>query len=146
MNEFQWNYNRNSYLFILENAFKNVVCKMVSILSRPQCIDTMLLMAWLLVSPVHHQVCIKSLWPSDGVWWPRSGSTLVQVKACCLMAPSHYPNQSWLIINKASCHLSEGNFAENVLPGITYNRMAWQWAETLVEIRGTLVDIRGTTK
>ena len=26
------------------------------------------------------------------------------------------------------------------------NRMAWQWAETLVEIRGTLVDIRGTTK
>ena len=28
----------------------------------------------------------------------------------------------------------------------TTNRMAWQWAETLVEIRGTLVDIRGTTK
>ena len=26
------------------------------------------------------------------------------------------------------------------------NRMAWQWAETLVEIRGTLADIRGTTK
>ena len=26
------------------------------------------------------------------------------------------------------------------------NRMAWQWAETLGEIRGTLADIRGTTK
>ena len=26
------------------------------------------------------------------------------------------------------------------------NRMAWQWAEILVEISGTLVDIRGTTK
>ena len=26
------------------------------------------------------------------------------------------------------------------------NRMAWQWAETLVEIRGILADIRGTTK
>ena len=26
------------------------------------------------------------------------------------------------------------------------NRMAWQWAETLVEIRGTLADIRGTAK
>ena len=26
------------------------------------------------------------------------------------------------------------------------NTMAWQWAETLVEIRGTLADIRGTTK
>ena len=28
----------------------------------------------------------------------------------------------------------------------TVNRMAWQWAETLVEIRETLADIRGTTK
>ena len=29
----------------------------------------------------------------------------------------------------------------------TYNNMmAWQWAETLVDIRGTLADIRGTTK
>ena len=26
------------------------------------------------------------------------------------------------------------------------NRMAWQWAETLVEIRVTPADIRGTTK
>ena len=31
-------------------------------------------------------------------------------------------------------------------PGTYTNRMAWQWAETLVEIRGTLVEIRGTTK
>ena len=30
------------------------------------------------------------------------------------------------------------------LPSV--NRMAWQWAETLMEIRGTLADIRGTTK
>ena len=28
----------------------------------------------------------------------------------------------------------------------SFNRMAWQWAETLVEIRVTLADIRGTTK
>ena len=27
-----------------------------------------------------------------------------------------------------------------------FNRMAWQWAETLVEIRGILADIRGTPK
>ena len=26
------------------------------------------------------------------------------------------------------------------------NRMAWQWAETPVEIKVTLADIRGTTK
>ena len=44
-------------------------------------------------------------------------------KGLALSRESHYLNQSWLS-----------------------NRMAWQWAETLVEIRGTLVDIRGTTK
>ena len=36
-NKFQWNFNRNSNIFIQENAFQNVVCDMTSILSRPQC-------------------------------------------------------------------------------------------------------------
>ena len=36
---------------------------------------------------------------------------------------------------------SATNFSSYII-----NRMAWQWAETLVEIRGTLADIRGTTK
>ena len=40
----------------------------------------------------------NSPWPSDTIWWYRSGSTLAQVMACCLTAPSHYLNQSWLII------------------------------------------------
>ena len=35
----QWNLNRNSYIFIHENAFQNVVWKMVAISPRPQCID-----------------------------------------------------------------------------------------------------------
>ena len=42
-----------------------------------------------------------SLWPSDAIWGQRSGSTLAQVMACCLMATSHYLNQCWLIINGA---------------------------------------------
>ena len=33
---------------------------------------------------------INSLWPTDAIWWQGSRSTLVQVMACCLMAPSHY--------------------------------------------------------
>ena len=37
---------------------------------------------------------------SDAIWRHRSGSTLAQVMACCLMAPSHYLNQCWLIISK----------------------------------------------
>ena len=32
------NFNRNSYISIQENAFENVVCEMVAILSRPQCV------------------------------------------------------------------------------------------------------------
>ena len=52
----------------------------------------------------------NSLRPSDAIWWHRSGSTLAQVMACCLTAPSHYLNQCWLIISKVLWHSSEGNF------------------------------------
>ena len=38
-NKLHWNVNRNSYIFIQENAFENVVCKMVVILSRPQYVN-----------------------------------------------------------------------------------------------------------
>ena len=33
-NKIQWNFNRNQYILILENAFENVVCEMAAILSR----------------------------------------------------------------------------------------------------------------
>ena len=36
--EQNWNVNRNSYIFIQENALENVVCKVAAILSRPQCV------------------------------------------------------------------------------------------------------------
>ena len=51
----------------------------------------------------------NSLWPSDVIWWHRSGSTLPQVIACCLTAPSHYLNQCQLIISKFMWHSSGGN-------------------------------------
>ena len=35
------NLNRNSYIFIQENAFENVVWEMVAILSRPQCVKSL---------------------------------------------------------------------------------------------------------
>ena len=34
----------------------------------------------------------NSLWPSDAIWPQKSRSTLAQVMACCLTAPSHYLN------------------------------------------------------
>ena len=38
LNELQWNLDRNLYISIKKNAIENVVCKMASILSRPQCV------------------------------------------------------------------------------------------------------------
>ena len=46
-NKVQWKCDRNSYIFIQENALENVVWEMASILSRPQCLKVM---AWLLFS------------------------------------------------------------------------------------------------
>ena len=48
--------------------------------------------------------------------WHGNGFTLL---ALCLMAPSHYLNQCWLIFSKVLWHSSEGNFAGNA-PDINY--------------------------
>ena len=37
-NKSQWNINRDSHIFIQENAFENVICKMSAIVSRPHCV------------------------------------------------------------------------------------------------------------
>ena len=50
-NKVQWNFNRNSWSFIQENAFERVVCEMTAILSRPQCVK----------EPVHQQAWY---WPN----------------------------------------------------------------------------------
>ena len=56
---------------------------------------------------------INSLWPSGAIWRHRSQSTIAQVMACCLMAPSHYLNQCWLIINEVLQLSHKGNFTGN---------------------------------
>ena len=82
---------------------------------------------------------INSLWPSDTIWQHKSGWTLAQVMACCLTAPSHYLNQSWLIISKVQWHSSESNFTrdtsvichwnklENYLSKILFKSPRGQW-------------------
>ena len=60
-----------------------------------------------------HQSRVNSLWPSDAIWRQGSRSTLDQVMACCLTAPSHYLNQCWLITKVSWCS-SEGNFAWDI--------------------------------
>ena len=48
--------------------------------------------------------CFDSLWPSDTIWWHISGSTLAQVMACYLTAPSDYLNQCWHDTREVLCH------------------------------------------
>ena len=48
----------------------------------------------------------NSLWPSDTTWRQRSGSTLAQVMACCLTAPSHYLNNvDWWSVKSSDIHI-----------------------------------------
>ena len=47
---------------------------------------------------------VNSLWTNDAIWRQISGSTLAQVMACCLTAPSHHLNQCWLIISEVQWH------------------------------------------
>ena len=54
--------------------------------------------------------CFNSLRPSDAIWRQWSWTTLAQVMACCLTAPSHYLNQCWLIIRGVLWHSSENSF------------------------------------
>ena len=104
----------NSKDFNDENAFDNIIYKMCVILSLFKCANTLRQKqkdrhyTWWqtgdrpLSEPKKYIYItwprsVNSLWPSDTIWRQRSGSTLAQVMACCLMAPSHYLNQCWLI-------------------------------------------------
>ena len=55
----------------------------------------------------------NSLWHSDAIWRHRTGSTLTQVMACFLLAPSHNLNQCWLIISEVQWQSPEANSTRN---------------------------------
>ena len=65
-NKLQWNINRNSYIFIQENALENVVCEMASILSRPQCVNTAMatvsFLSWLFIVVIDGDVWCRDKW------------------------------------------------------------------------------------
>ena len=67
--------------------------------------------AWYMNIPPN--MILNSLWPSDDIWRHRIWSTLAQVMACCLMAPSHYLKQFWPIISKVQSHSSGNHFTKD---------------------------------
>ena len=68
--------------------------------TRPQCVEDRVVLTGYII--------FNSLWPGDAIWRHRTRSTLVQIMACCLTAPSHYLNQCWLIISEVPWHSSQG--------------------------------------
>ena len=58
-------------------------------------------------------ICITRPQWIDDMWHHRIWSTLVQVMACCLVAPSHCLNQCWLIISEVLWHSAMSFFTGN---------------------------------
>ena len=67
------------------------------------------------------------LWPSDAIWWHRSGSTFIQVMPWCLSAPSHCLNQCWLVINGVLWHSFKTQFH---MKCSKYQFVEWVWKYT----------------
>ena len=80
----------------------------------------------------------NALWSSNTIWWHGTGSTLVQIMACCLSAPNHYLNQCWLIISEALRHSLEGIFMRNA-PDIYFLYEIYQIKITAASPRGQWV-------
>ena len=79
------NVNISCYHFVL-------CCHMMQLLQHQKC--------WFIFVTKQLQAeNLNGLWPSYVIWQHNTVSTLAQVRACCLTAPSHYPNQCWLLVN-----------------------------------------------
>ena len=63
----------------------------------------------------HSTPVTNTLWPSDAIWQPRTGSILAWVMAWCLATLSHNLNQCWLISSKIKKHSSVGNFTRDTV-------------------------------
>ena len=125
------------HIFYTYGTFRNWCYQKISILSlwftKVSCIDTcnsdkigMLLLHFMLYM-------FNSLGPSEAIWWHRSGSTLAQVMACCLTAPSHCLNQRWLMISEVLWHSTDSNFTENTQDIYLWNEFEIYQSETVVK-------------
>ena len=75
-NNFQWNRNRNSNIFILENSFESIVCGTAAILSRPQRVN---------VSPALSDCDLIS---RHSIFWTGADLTWQGIKCCFVIITS----------------------------------------------------------
>ena len=84
----------------------------------------------------------NTLWPSATIWWQRTGTTLAQIMACCLTAPSHLMNQCWLFIKCVLRHSPECNSTACTQVTIVYNEFGtYAFKLTGISPRGQWVDV-----
>ena len=55
---------------------------------------------WIEIAAAYPKDWFNPLCPSNAKWRHCNGSTFAQVMACCLMSPSHYLHNCWLIKSK----------------------------------------------
>ena len=76
---------------------------------------------------------INSLWPSEAIWPHKTWSTLVQVLACCLTAPSHYLIQCWLPSLRSSEEVHMPSFTKISLKIIFLNLIQISCGQLITE-------------
>ena len=70
--------------------------------------------------PMQSVVFFNSLWLINLIWRHRTGSTLTQIIAWCLLAPSNYLNQCWLLIEEALWYPHESNLTASAQVTMMY--------------------------
>ena len=135
-NKLQWNFNRNSNIFIQENAFESVVCEEAAILSRPQCVNY-----------AHWLLAVSKLSPLPP--FPHDSPAMTTPSVVC-----------WLITGTAKCNYLtihwlpwNSNEADRIMfsgykPTTNLHRENWKLSFTLhsyyTDMRGEHVQYCGT--
>ena len=74
----------------------------------------------------------NSSWPNDMIWQQRSGSTLAQVMAYCLMAPRNYLYQWWMQFHKRYLSHQSLKSVWKSLTSISIRSPRGQWVNRFV--------------
>ena len=137
-NKVQWNIKQNSYIFMHENAFENVVSEMEAILSRPQCVnsanfqggDTRILFPnrMLILVIYHHSLVRKFNHGSFYLWF--SHSTISELWA----ALPDDRRLAW-VRRQVFTRVSYGRYSSGF--PISLTRCGWRKASNSWQLHGT---------